>query len=78
MEPTLGFSLLILHCSPEDVGQPIDTVLHPGLQLMQQDLLLSNSKLTLVVPRSIDAVLDMYLARGMVGCFAYQQQQLSG
>lgn len=30
---------------------------------MQQDLLLSNSKLTLVVPRSVDAVLDMYLAR---------------
>ncbi|KAL0031958.1 hypothetical protein WJX79_008528 [Trebouxia sp. C0005] len=48
---------------PEDVGQPIDTVLHPGLQLMQQHLTLSGRKLTLVVPRSVDAVLDMYIAR---------------
>lgn len=48
---------------PEDVGQPIDTVLHPGLQLMQQHLMLSGRKMTLIVPRSIDAVLDMYIAR---------------
>jgi len=62
-EPVLNLSLVILHCSPEDVGQPNDTVLHPGLQLMQQHLTLSGRKLTLVVPRSIDAVLDMYIAR---------------
>ena len=65
---TLGLSLVELHCSPEDVGQPIDTVLHPGLQLMQQHLTLGGRQLTLVVPRSIDAVLDMYIARGMP-CF---------
>ncbi len=62
-EAVLNLSLVILPCSPEDAGQPIDTVLHPGLQLMQQHLTLSGRKLTLVVPRSIDAVLDMYIAR---------------
>lgn len=50
--------------SSEDVGQPIDTVLEPGLQLMQQHLTLEGRQLTLVVPRDVDAVLDMYIDRG--------------
>ena len=55
--------LVVLRCSPEDVGQPIDMVLHPEVQLMQQHLTLNSRQLTLVVPRSIDAILDMYIAR---------------
>ena len=54
-----------LACSSEDCGQPIDTVLPPGLQLMHQQLTLAGRDLTLVVPRSIDAVLDMYIERGI-------------
>lgn len=53
-----------LPCSSEDVGEPIETVLEPGLQLMHQHLSLGGRNLTLVVPRDVDAVLDMYISRG--------------
>ena len=53
-----------LPCSSEDCGHPIDTVLPPGLELMQQKFTLAGRDFTLVVPRSIDAVLDMYIERG--------------
>ena len=55
---------MILDCSPEDFGKPLDTVLPAGLQLMLQEVSLGGRQLSLVVPRSIDAVLDMYIARG--------------
>ena len=55
---------LASHCSSEDEGQPIDTMLEPQLQLMHQHLSLGGRELTLVVPRSVDAVLDMYISRG--------------
>ena len=53
-----------MSCSSEDVGEPIDTILEPGLQLMHQHLSLGSRRLTLVVPRDVDAVLDMYISRG--------------
>ena len=58
-----AFSSSLL-CSSEDCGHPIDTVLPPGLELMQQKFTLAGRDFTLVVPRSIDAVLDMYIERG--------------
>ena len=59
---------IALSCSSEDVGEPIDTILGPGLQLMHQHLSVGSRKLTLVVPRDVNAVLDMYISRGDCTC----------
>lgn len=50
--------------SPEDVGEPVDTVLPRGLQLMKQTVDTAGHTIRLVVPRSVDAVMDMYIETG--------------
>ena len=42
----------------------LDAYIGPGLQLMEQSLDLDGREMTLVVPRSSDAVIDMYLNAG--------------
>jgi hypothetical protein len=50
----------------EDAGHPLGVVLEPDIHLMRQELLVGHGQhtLPLICPQSVDAVMDMYIARG--------------
>ena len=63
---------IVAACS-EDLGTTIDGVLAGGrFELMQQRLRVGGRDITLVVPRDVDAVMQMYIDAGAT--FSHQRQ----
>ena len=69
---------MLLRPDREDAGEPIAATLSNGMPLSRSTVTVHGAELHLIVPRDVDAVMDMYIAAGEAVAPSFEHPRMPG